>query len=85
MATRINNEVSKTILRSVEELLDISEVAESVEFTIKVDKTAIPTLSYKVDNCHIFARTTHMDNDFRDRFMEKFKEVKGDNNGQKEN
>jgi hypothetical protein len=75
MATRHENPIKKTLLRCVENLLDISEGSERVEFTIKVDKKAIPTISYKVDNCQILQRLDHRDEYF-DELKEKYTEGK---------
>ena len=38
----------KHILNGIEDLLDLAEIADSVEFTVKIDKESIPTISYEV-------------------------------------
>lgn len=44
-----DNSIKKYILEGVETILDISERAESVTFTVKIDKKTVPTISYKIN------------------------------------
>ena len=46
----MSKKYNKEIMCTVEQLLEIAETAQRVEFTIAIDKGDAPTLSYKVDN-----------------------------------
>lgn len=36
-------------LQLIKDLLDVSDIADSVEFTVKIDRESIPTISYKIN------------------------------------
>ena len=43
------NPSKEAILRGVEQLIDLSEIAKGVEMTITINKDSVPTISYKID------------------------------------
>jgi hypothetical protein len=44
----------KSVLRGIEDLLDLAEIADNVEFTVKISKGFAPTISYNVDGFPLF-------------------------------
>lgn len=54
MAMKIHEPtLKKAILQGVEQLVELSENAKGVEFTIAITKDAVPTISYKIDEMPI--------------------------------
>lgn len=51
--TKNNNPLTECILRGVEELIESSKQAKSVEFTLKLEAGSVPVISYKVDELQI--------------------------------
>lgn len=51
----------KSILRGIEDFLNLTEIADSVEFTFKFNKESVPTVSYKISGFPINAGTTSND------------------------
>lgn len=55
MATRRSRTTPKqAVLRLVEDLLDVSEIAKNVEITFVIGKDSPPTVSYKIDELPLF-------------------------------
>ena len=51
--TRRRNELADVISRFVEDMIEISEFAESVDLSIELNRDSVPIISYKVDRLPI--------------------------------